>query len=157
MLATANMALTDFTVTRGCEGKQRLPGKIDGLGETPGNRIADVIRFLVHHRGIEGEHALICAFGQKRLVEIYSGDEPRFSELEEIASILSVPISVFQIVGPGDFAELEIAWAEISYHARGMNRREREKLASSLIDLIRKEDDDNPDLLAKLRQRKARS
>ncbi len=135
---------------------QRLPGNIDQLGETPGKRIADVIRFLVHHRGIEGEHALISAFGQQRLVEIYSGDEPRFSELEEIASILSVPISVFQIMGPGDFAELEIAWAEISYSALRMNRRERERLASSLLDLIRSEDDDSPDLLAKLRQRKAR-
>lgn len=138
------------------EGTQHLPGHIDRLGEGPGQRIADVIRFLVHHRGIEGEHALLSAFGYQRLKEIYAGDEPRFSELEEIASVLSVPISAFQIVGKGDFAELEIAWAEILYKAHGMNRREREKLATSLLDLVRSEEDAGPDLLEKLRQRKAR-
>lgn len=105
---------------------------------------------------MDAELALISAFGQSRVLEIYSGDEPRFSELEEIANILSVPISAFQIVGPGDYAELEIAWAEISYSALSMDRREREKLASSLLELIRTESDDGPDLLEKLRQRKAR-
>lgn len=130
-----------------------MPREFDRLGETPGQRIASVIKFLVHHRGIEGEHGLVSAFGEARLREIYGGDEPRFSELEEIASVLAVPISTFQITSPGDFAELEIAWAEISYRALSMGRRDRERLAFALLNLIRADDDDSPNLLDELRIR----
>jgi hypothetical protein len=136
---------------------QRVRGELDRLGETPGQRIADVLKFLVHHRGIEAEHALISAFGQARLNGFYNGEEPFFSELEELASILCVPLSIFQIVSRGDFAELEIAWAEILYHARGLDRREREKLALSLVEFIRDERGDDISLLEKLHHRKAKS
>jgi len=136
---------------------QRVRGEFDRLGEPPGQRIADVLKFLVHHRGIEAEHALVSAFGQARLKGFYNGEEPLFSELEELANILSVPLSIFQIVSPGDFAELDIAWAEILYHARELDRRDREKLALSLVELIREARGDDISLLEKLRHKKAKS
>ena len=131
--------------------------KLNTLRETPGHRISEVIKFLVHYRGIEAEHALISAFGQDRILEVYAGDEPRFSELEEIASIMSVPISTFQIVSPGDFSELEIVWAEILYTAKLMNRREREKLSLTLLEVIRTDDEVGANLLDQLRQRTEKS
>ncbi len=134
-----------------------MRGEIDRLGETPGQRIARVLKFLVHHRGVQGEHALISVFGEDRLKAFYAGQEPFFSELEEIASVLSVPLSIFQIVGPGDFAELDIAWSEILYRARTMNRRDREALAHSLLELIRSDDANDASILEKLRQSRAGS
>ncbi|WP_420430612.1 hypothetical protein [Hyphobacterium sp.] len=109
---------------------------IDRFREPPGRRIAKTIRLVVHHRGPDAEADLLQAFGEARLKAIYAGDEPRFSELEEIASILSVPMSTFQISCRGDFPELEIAWMEILYHAYSLNRREREKLASDMTALV---------------------
>ncbi|WP_421784916.1 hypothetical protein [Hyphobacterium sp.] len=104
--------------------------------ETPGRRISDIIKKIALYRGKDAEVELIQAFGEARLKAIYAGDEPRFSELEEIASILSVPLSTFQLSCPGDFPELEIAWMEILYHAYSLNRREREKLASDMTGLV---------------------
>ncbi|MEE2526798.1 hypothetical protein V0U79_10485 [Hyphobacterium sp. HN65] len=108
---------------------------LDRFRELPGERIASMIKLVVHHRGPEAELALIHAFGEARIKEIYGGDEPRFSELEEIASILAVPVSAFQVSAPGEFPELEIAWAEILYHANGLGRRDLEKLALELAKL----------------------
>lgn len=104
--------------------------------EPPGRRISRTIKLVAHHRGAAAEADLVAAFGKDRLMAIYAGDEPRFSELEEIASILSVPISTFQLSCRGDFPELEIAWMEILYHAYSLNRREREKLASDMTALV---------------------
>lgn len=104
--------------------------------DPPGQRIASMLQLIVHHRGLGAEQMLLDAFGEKRLAQIYDGDEPRFSELEEIATILVVPISTFQINGPGDFAELEIAWAELLFHARNLSQAEREMLATAMVDLI---------------------
>ena len=129
----------------------------DRFSEPPGLRIAQMIKLVVHHRGAEAELELIQSFGEARIKEIYGGDEPRFSELEEIASILSVPVSTFQISSPGEYPELEIVWAELLYHAQNLNRRELEALtlqiakltptgaeARKFIDLLRRKKDRSP-------------
>ena len=126
------------------------------LSEPPGLRIAQMIKLVVHHRGAEAELELIQAFGELRIKEIYEGDEPRFSELEEIASILSVPVSTFQISNPGEYPELEIVWAELLYHAQGLNRRELEALALQIAKLTPK-GSKTSEILDVLRRRKDRS
>ena len=109
---------------------------IDRLREPPGERIAQMIKLIVHHRGPDTELALIQAFGEARIKAVYRGDEPRFSELEEIASVLGVPVSTFQFSDRGDLPELEIVMAEILYHAQTLQRRDVEKLATDLMALV---------------------
>ena len=123
--------------------------------DPPVERIASMLQLLVHHRGLCAEQMLLDAFGEGRLAQIYDGDEPRFSELEEIATILAVPMSTFQITGPGDFAELEIAWAELLFHARNLTQPEREALATAMVDLIRDESGER-NILELVRKRRAK-
>ncbi|WP_421786219.1 hypothetical protein [Hyphobacterium sp.] len=103
--------------------------------EPAGERIAQLLKLVVHHRGPDAEQKLMEAIGEERLFEIYSGQEPRFSELEEISATLSIPISTFQSFNSGDFPQLEIVWAELLYHARSLSHREIEELALRIADL----------------------
>lgn len=103
--------------------------------EPPGERIAQLLKLVVHHRGPDAEQKLIEAIGEERLFEVYSGQEPRFSELEEISATLSIPISTFQSFNSGDFPQLEIVWAELLYHARSLSHREIEELALRIAEL----------------------
>ena len=109
-------------------------GKI--LWEGVGSNFAETFQVLVHFRGLSAERELICVLSEKRMAQLYDGDEPRFSEVLEIARILRVPLSSFQIFERGDFAELEIAFADIMYAACEMNSNERQHLAQRMCSLV---------------------
>lgn len=115
-----------------------------------------MLMFLVHYRGMAAEKGLLETLGEQRLAEIYDGDEPRFSELEEIATILTVPISAFQITSPGDFAELEIAFAEVLYAARSLSPSDREALATRIVKLVRSKGQEPTILEIKRRKKSAK-
>ena len=90
-------------------------------------------------RGLEAERELIATLTHFRVAEILDGDEPKFGEVLEIARILRVPLSTFQIFNPGDFPELEIAYVSILYAASEMNAKQRERLADKMIQLVTSE------------------
>ena len=125
---------------------------------SPGEQFSHTLRILVDHRGLATEGELVDLLGRDRLLALYKGAEPRLGEFIEIARILDVPLSTFQVVEPGAFPELEIAFAEILYHAAGMSPEDRSGLAEkiSALALTKEAPEDNsvlPDtLLAALRR-----
>lgn len=103
--------------------------------ETPGQRFGRMLGVLVAHNGLEAEAELIDLLGKARLKSLYDGDEPRLGELIEIARILNVPLTTFQIVEPGAFPELEIAFADVLRAARGLDPARRQELAGRITEL----------------------
>lgn len=101
-----------------------------------GENFAETFQKLIHYRGLEAERELISALTDRRVGELREGEEPRFGEILEIARILSVPLSTFQIFDRGDFPELEIAYADILYAAGEMSSEEREGLARRMSALV---------------------
>ena len=95
-------------------------------------QFAKTLKFLVAHRGLAAERQLLKSLGRNRLMRLYEGEEATFGEFLEIARILRVPLSAFQIVTPGEFPELEIAFAELSYHALSLSEEERILLADEV-------------------------
>lgn len=124
------------------------------LMETPGSRFAETLQFLVNHRGLGAEQEIVEVIGLARLMQIYNGDEPKLGEFLEIARILRVPLSAFQISGPGEFPELEIAFAAILYRARVLDKDERHELADRLTELAKSNGPpiDGPDSLGEINQ-----
>lgn len=98
----------------------------------PGRHFAETLSLLVAHRGLEAERELIDILGRDRLLSIYGGQEPRFGEFLEISRVLQVPLSTFQIFEPKSFPELEIAFAEVLYHAAKLSGAERASLAEEI-------------------------
>lgn len=87
-----------------------------------------MLKFLTTHRGFEAESELVDLLGKPRLKALFSGEEPRLGELIEIARILEVPLSTFQIHEPGSMPELEIVIAELYHTAAGMTPSELSQL-----------------------------
>lgn len=102
-----------------------------------GEAFADMLQTLVAHRGLAAEQELIEVLGFARLMQIYDGAEPVFGEFLEIARVLKVPLSAFQIADPGDFPDLETAFAELLYSAAAMTAGQRAALARKLRALAR--------------------
>ena len=113
-----------------------MSDKIDGLKATPAERLHEAIMYFVRFRGIGAEEELLSFFGEKRLGEIYDGDEPRFSELLEIANILGVPVGSFIFQDKGRVPELEVVWAEILYRAAHMSGEDCRDLALRIASVI---------------------
>lgn len=121
---------------------------------TPGDRFAHILKTLVNHLGLEAETELIELLGRARLKELYEGDEPRLGEFIEIARILEVPLSTFQIAEPGSIPELEIAFAEILYTSASLDPQRLALLADRMSDLateFRKIEPNGPPLPESLR------
>lgn len=107
------------------------------LAGSPGAHFSDVLEMLTAYRGLEAEEELVEFLGLKRFSELLHGEEPRFGEFLEIARILRVPLSTFQITSAGQFPELELAYAELLYHAASMTPVQRHELAGAMVRLVR--------------------
>lgn len=103
--------------------------------ESPGERFGRMLGVIVHHQGKETEQQLIEVIGAARLSELYSGEEPRFGEVIEISRVLNVPLSTFQVVEPGSFPDLEIAFADVLHSAVGISNATRLRLAEKMSEL----------------------
>lgn len=93
------------------------------------------VQLIVSHRGLAAEQELIEFLGLARLMQLYDGAEPGFSEAVEIARILRVPVSTFTIIDPGSLTELDQAYAELLYAAAPLSREQRTALANHITAL----------------------
>ncbi len=112
------------------------------LAGSPGVYFSEVLLTLSAYRGLEAERELEEFLGSTRYSELLNGEEPRFGEFLEIARILRVPLSTFQISSAGQFPELELAYAELLYHAASMTPVQRHELAGAMVSLVRPEASD---------------
>ncbi|MBL4617027.1 MAG: hypothetical protein JKY46_04985 [Robiginitomaculum sp.] len=98
--------------------------------------------FLINHRGTIAEQQLVEHLSVKRFADLLDGHEPTFREVENIAKILGVPLSSFQLYNESVSPELEIAFAEIMYESCSMSKIERESLAEKIVKLIHPDSSD---------------
>ena len=103
--------------------------------ESPGERFGRMLDIIVRHQGLDAESQLIEFLGKDRLIELYGGEEPRLGELTEISRILNVPLSTFQVVEPGAFPDLEIAFADVLHSAASASDATRLRLAEKISEL----------------------
>lgn len=102
----------------------------DNLNNVSG-QFTEMLPKLVEHRGLSAEAELIDALTLDRLTALYDGAEPSFSEVNECANILRVPITVFQLKEPGTVRELEATYGEMLWHGARLPEQERTALAEA--------------------------
>ncbi len=100
------------------------------------HHFAKTLASMILFRGVKAERELLNHFGEKRLTDMLNKGEPSFAELLAISDIPSLPLSSFQIRHPGDFADFDIAYAEILYTAHTLNSEERADLARKMLQLV---------------------
>lgn len=93
------------------------------------------VQIIVSHRGLAAERELIDCLGLARLMQVYDGADPSFSEAVEIAHILRVPLTSFVPFDPGSIPELDIAFAELLYAAAPLSPDQRTALANHITEL----------------------
>lgn len=101
-------------------------------------KFSESFAFLVSHRGLSAEQELLDFLGPLRLAELYEGGEPSFSELIEISRVLRVPFSSFLVRSPGGFEDLEVAFAELLYHAAQASDDARAAAGREILDLAQR-------------------
>lgn len=118
-----------------------MPGRVVAMG---GSKAAEQfalpsfgasVQLIASHRGLAAEQELIEFLGLARLMQIYDGVEPGFSEAVEIARILRVPVSAFTVVDRGSVAELDTAFADLLHAAAGLPRERRADIARHITGL----------------------
>jgi hypothetical protein len=101
-----------------------------------GQAVAVRLRRLVRHRGIGCEKRIVKSFGEDRMAQLYSGVEPTFVEILDLAEFLEVSFTSLMPIQRELSAELRDALAELVEFARRYEDADQERLTSQLKALI---------------------